>query len=90
MGSLGVMGYAFARICAVIARHVDDYYTEGKRWWRRPREKAANVTRCRRTTSSRRSGLEIVGVSELMRDAVHQLAEAKERVMAQRESGADP
>jgi site-specific recombinase XerD len=30
---IGVMTYAFARIGAVVAMKVEDYYPEGKRWW---------------------------------------------------------
>ena len=30
---IGVMTYAFARIGAVVAMRVEDYYPEGKRWW---------------------------------------------------------
>jgi hypothetical protein len=50
---IGVMTFAFARIGAVVAMRVEDYYPEGKRWWVRLNEKAASATRCRRTTSSK-------------------------------------
>ncbi len=33
------MTYAFARIGAVVAMRVEDYYPEGKRWWVRLHEK---------------------------------------------------
>ncbi len=36
---IGVMTYAFARIGAVVAMKVEDYYPEGKRWWVRLHEK---------------------------------------------------
>jgi site-specific recombinase XerC len=36
---IGVMTYAFARIGAVVAMRVEDYYPEGKRWWLRLHEK---------------------------------------------------
>ena len=36
---IGVMIYAFARIDAVVAMKVEDYYPEGKRWWVRLHEK---------------------------------------------------
>jgi integrase/recombinase XerD len=36
---IGVMTYAFARIGAVVAMKVEDYYPEGKRWWLRLHEK---------------------------------------------------
>jgi integrase/recombinase XerD len=34
------MTYAFARIGAVVAMKVEDYYPEGKRWWVRLHEKS--------------------------------------------------
>jgi site-specific recombinase XerD len=36
---IGVMTYAFARIGAVVAMKVEDYYPTGKRWWVRLHEK---------------------------------------------------
>jgi hypothetical protein len=33
------MTYAFARIGAVVAMRVDDYFANGKRWWVRLHEK---------------------------------------------------
>jgi integrase/recombinase XerD len=36
---IGVMTYAFARISAVVAMKVEDYYPAGKRWWVRLHEK---------------------------------------------------
>ncbi|HUN99256.1 MAG TPA: tyrosine-type recombinase/integrase [Bradyrhizobium sp.] len=36
---IGVMTYAFARIGAVVAMKVEDYYPAGKRWWVRLHEK---------------------------------------------------
>ncbi|HEX3861809.1 MAG TPA: tyrosine-type recombinase/integrase [Stellaceae bacterium] len=36
---IGVMTYAFARIGAVVAMRVDDYYPNGKRWWLRLHKK---------------------------------------------------
>jgi site-specific recombinase XerD len=36
---IGVMTYTFARIGAVVAMRVDDYYPNGKRWWVRLHEK---------------------------------------------------
>jgi site-specific recombinase XerD len=36
---IGVMTYAFARIGAVVVMRVDDYYSNGKRWWVRLHEK---------------------------------------------------
>jgi site-specific recombinase XerD len=36
---IGVMTYAFARIGAVVAMRVEDYYPAGKRWWVRLHEK---------------------------------------------------
>jgi integrase len=36
---IAVMTFAFARIGAVVAMRVDDYYPNGKRWWVRLHEK---------------------------------------------------
>ena len=36
---IGVMTYAFARIGAVVAMRVEDYYPNGQRWWVRLHEK---------------------------------------------------
>ena len=36
---IGVMTFAFARIGAVVAMRVEDYYPQGKRWWVRLHEK---------------------------------------------------
>ena len=36
---ISIMCYAFARIGAVVAMRVEDYYPEGKRWWLRLHEK---------------------------------------------------
>jgi integrase len=35
---ISVMTFAFARIGAVVAMHVEDYYPMGKRWWLRLHE----------------------------------------------------
>lgn len=36
---IGVMGYSFARVSAVLKMRVEDYYPNGKRWWLRLHEK---------------------------------------------------
>ncbi len=36
---VSVMTSAFARIGAVVAMRVEDYYLKGERWWVRPHEK---------------------------------------------------
>ena len=38
-----VMTFAFARIGAVVAMRVEDYYANGKRWWVRLHEKGGRV-----------------------------------------------
>lgn len=38
-GLIGVMVYSFARVSAVVAMTVEDYYPQGKRWWVRLHEK---------------------------------------------------
>ena len=40
---LAVMTYTFARVSAVIALRVEDYYPQKKRWWLRLREKNGKV-----------------------------------------------
>ena len=40
---ISVMTFAFARIGAVIAMRVEDYYPDGKRWWLRLHEKGGKV-----------------------------------------------
>src|SRR5271163_3830891 len=47
---IAVMTFAFARIGAVVAMRVEDYYANGKRWWVRCMRKAASAMRCRRIT----------------------------------------
>jgi site-specific recombinase XerD len=36
---IGVMVYSFARVSAAVAMNLEDYFSEGKRWWLRFREK---------------------------------------------------
>src|SRR3954466_11899929 len=36
---IGVMVYSFARVGAVVAMNLEDYYQNGKRWWLRLHEK---------------------------------------------------
>jgi site-specific recombinase XerD len=38
---IGVMTYAFARVGAVVAMRVEDYFANGKRWWVRLHEKGS-------------------------------------------------
>ena len=49
---IGVMTYAFARIGAVVAMKVEDYYPAGKRRWVRP----AGARRCQHRATARRGG----------------------------------
>ena len=42
---LAVMVYSFARVSAVVGRRVEDYYQQGKRWWRRLQEKGSRPRR---------------------------------------------
>ena len=41
---LAVMVYSFARVSAVVGMRVEDYYQQGKRWLRRPRREAPDVS----------------------------------------------
>lgn len=40
---IAVMIYSFARVSAVVAMRVEDYYPEGKRWWLRLHEKGGKL-----------------------------------------------
>jgi len=40
---IAVMTYTFARVGAVVALTVEDYYAQKKRWWLRLREKNGKV-----------------------------------------------
>jgi site-specific recombinase XerD len=48
---ISVMTFAFARIGAVVAMRVEDYYPKGKRWWVRLHEKEAALTAFHRLCS---------------------------------------
>src|SRR3954451_11796049 len=50
---IGVMTYAFARIGAVVAMRVDDYYPNGKCWWVRLHEKGGKRYEMPALTSSK-------------------------------------
>jgi integrase len=52
---IGVMTYAFARIGAVVAMRVEDYFANGKRWWVRLHEKGGKRHEIRPTTNWRSS-----------------------------------
>jgi integrase/recombinase XerD len=52
---IGVMTYAFARIGAVLAMKVEDYYPTGKRWWVRLHEKGGKRHEMPAHHSSKRS-----------------------------------
>jgi integrase/recombinase XerD len=51
---IGVMTYTFARVGAVVALAVEDYYPQNKRWWLRLHEKNGkrNEMPCHHTTST--------------------------------------
>ncbi len=40
---ISVMTFAFARIGAVVSMRIEDYYSDGKRWWLRLHEKGGKV-----------------------------------------------
>ncbi len=44
---IAVMTYTFARVGAVVALTLEDYYPQKKRWWLRLREKNGKVKRVR-------------------------------------------
>jgi hypothetical protein len=45
---IGVMTFAFARVGAVVAIRVADYYPKGKRWWKKGGEPHDAVARSAR------------------------------------------
>jgi hypothetical protein len=45
---IGVMTFAFARVGAVVAMRVEDYYPKGKRWWEKGGERHDAVARSAR------------------------------------------
>jgi hypothetical protein len=52
---MAVMTYTFARVGAVVAMRVEDYYPGGKRWWVRLHEKGGK----RRVSRTHRQGKEM-------------------------------
>ena len=50
---ISVMTFAFARIGAVVAMRVEDYYPQGKRWWVRLHEKGGKRHEMPLTTISK-------------------------------------
>ena len=40
---IGLMVYTFARVGALVAMNVEDYYPQGKRWWVRLHEKGGKL-----------------------------------------------
>ena len=48
---IAVMTYTFARVGAVVALNVEDYFAQKKRWWVRLNEKNASSTKCPAMTS---------------------------------------
>ena len=50
---IGVMVYSFARVGAVVAMNIEDYYQQGKRFWFRLHEKGGKRHEVRRTTKPR-------------------------------------
>jgi hypothetical protein len=53
------MTYTFARVGAVVALNVEDYYSQKKRWWLRLSEKTARSMRCPAIISSNSSSMRI-------------------------------
>ena len=52
---IAAMTYTFARVGAVIALNVEDYYSQKKRWWLRLRERTASSMKCPAIISSKLS-----------------------------------
>ena len=49
---IAVMTYTFARVEAVVALSIEDYFPQKKRWWLRHHEKKARSMKCRAITRS--------------------------------------
>jgi len=85
---ISVMTFAFARIGAVVAMRVEDYYPKGKRWWVRCMKKAASDMRCRRITPWKpistlieATGIRDAGKSPLFRSAAGRTGTLTEKSM---------
>jgi site-specific recombinase XerD len=48
---IALMTYTFARVSAAVEMQVEDYYSQGKRWWVRLHEKGVSAMKYPRTTT---------------------------------------
>jgi integrase/recombinase XerD len=76
---LGAMIYSFARVSAVLAMNVEDYYTDGKRHWLRLHEKGGKFHEVPLHPSAKRYVDEYLGASGLAGSPKHPLFPSLDR-----------
>jgi site-specific recombinase XerD len=84
---LGVMIYSFARVGAVCAMNVDDYYPDGKRWWLRLHEKGGKrheVPAHHNAEAYLDTYLDVVGVAGDKKAPLFRTLDEKRRLTAER------
>ena len=90
---IGVMTYAFARIGAMVAMRVEDYFANGKRWWVRLHEKGGKRSSDLRAPSSfdqYNLPIEDVEIAQGVLDAAQEKAEAGGEVRFKRAANRNP
>jgi len=82
---LGVMVYSFARVGAVTAMRVRDYYSEGKRWWFRLHEKGGKrhkVPAHHNAEAYMDAYLQAAGIAEEKRSLLFRTVDRRRRLTA--------
>ena len=83
---IGVMVYSFARVGAVTAMRVTDYYSEGKRWWFRLHEKGGKrheVPAHHNAEAYMGTYLEATGIAEEKRRPLFRSVDRRRRLTTQ-------
>ena len=83
---IGVMVYSFARVGAVTAMRVSDYYSEGKRWWFRLHEKGGKrheVPAHHNAEAYMGAYLDAAGITEKKRSPLFRSVDRRKRLTAQ-------
>jgi site-specific recombinase XerD len=83
---IGVMVYSFARVGAVTAMRVGDYYLEGKRWWFRLHEKGGKrheVPAHHNAEAYMGAYLEAAGITEKKRSPLFRSVDRRRRLTGQ-------
>lgn len=81
---IGVMVYSFARVGAVVAMRVEDYYPQGKRWWFRLHEKGGklhNVPAHHNAEAYMDAYLEAAGIADDKKAPLFRSARGKTRTL---------